>query len=413
MAEYGTFNYVVPYWNTSFSGDCPSQAAFPGNPPTTLYMNLTRTRYGSSLRNYKALLAAGSDATTNFAATRQTFNHKPHVAWHEYRTLKNGGCIYHRKRKAWWSGPLGPTTTTPTVAMNNAADNQARTAFYKKYESILTSFNGGVLLGELRETLHMIRNPAKAIRSALDAHVSELVKRKGLSTKRRLDHAGKAWLEYSFGIAPLVNDLDDAMGYLAKRRDQLSRDFISIGGHGESATNTTSVAESSALAHSFYIKYERRNKLVSTVRYRGAVRADVTGRGELNMSALGLAPRSFVPTLWELVPWSFAVDYFTNLGDVITSYSNGVAKLAWGCKTSRGYSDSECIGLGVRWSSGAAQTIEKGYIPGYARSVYTTVNRDKVTYVPIPDLAFELPGLGTKWINLAALAASRRTLGQR
>lgn len=411
MTIYGTFSQRVPKWDSRFSADCPSTAQLPASPPVTEYLTVSRSRSGSSLPNYKALIKSGNNATTNFVASEQTYKSSPMIAWSEYRTLKNGGCEYHRKRKAWWSGPLGASTAVPSVAMTNVADNRARTAFYKQYENALTSFSGGVALGELKETLHMIRNPAKALREAVGSYISVLEKgRKGKSQRSKADYLGKAWLEYSFGIMPLINDVDDAMSYFQKRRDQLSVDFIHISGHGEAKEVTCSVAESPAKASSFYFKYERRDATEISVNYKGAIRSDVTGTSTVCASALGLAPRSFVPTLWEVLPWSFAIDYFTNVGDVITAYSNGTAKLAWGCKTSRTFAEHKCFAHGMRWSSAEAQVIEHGFVPGFTRSTYKTVNRSKVSYVPLPDLQFEVPGLGSKWINLAALVASRKRM---
>lgn len=42
---------------------------------------------------------------------------------------------------------------------------------------------------------------------------------------------------------------------------------------------------------------------------------------------MGLTIQEFVPTVWELIPYSFVVDYFTNIGDVVNyAYS---ANLNW------------------------------------------------------------------------------------
>lgn len=421
MTAYGSFQERIPYWDESqvTHGDCrgggnaTTGGAFQSSPISPQYFVATRTRYGSSLPNYKALIANAQSATTGFAATQVALRISPCIIWMEFFTSGyRPTCQYHRKRKAWWSGPVYVANQKPSLALSQKADNRARTAFYKKYENVLTSFSGGTALGELRETLHMIRNPAISIRKALGLHVDGLVKRRNLSKGERLKAASDGWLEFQFGIAPLVNDVRDAVGYLEKRTKQLSQEVIPISADGQANDITCTMERSNLLDSAFYIWYERRASDTVSVRYSGAIKASVTGTSRVNASSLGLAPRNFVPTIWELIPWSFAIDYFTNVGDVITAYSNGIASLAWGSKTTRAVRQNDCVGWRPQWP-GLVIPVQQGFISGHFRSVNKLVSREQVAYVPLPDLAFELPGLGNKWVNLGALLASKRKLNQR
>jgi hypothetical protein len=44
---------------------------------------------------------------------------------------------------------------------------------------------------------------------------------------------------------------------------------------------------------------------------------------DLLSDMLGLHPRNLIPTLWEIMPWSWMIDYFSNVGDIVNSIANG------------------------------------------------------------------------------------------
>jgi hypothetical protein len=48
-----------------------------------------------------------------------------------------------------------------------------------------------------------------------------------------------------------------------------------------------------------------------------------------NWALFGFTPSEFVPTAWELMPWSFLVDYFTNIGDILTSSVTDTSSVRW------------------------------------------------------------------------------------
>jgi len=46
-----------------------------------------------------------------------------------------------------------------------------------------------------------------------------------------------------------------------------------------------------------------------------------------NWNLFGFQPSEFLPTAWELLPWSFLADYFSNIGDCLTAWSTVTDKV--------------------------------------------------------------------------------------
>jgi hypothetical protein len=159
----------------------------------------------------------------------------------------------------------------------------------------------------------------------------------------------------------------------------------------------------------FYVYNSLDNKVM--VRYRGAVVAENSPPSFPEQ--LGLSWSNLLPTVWELIPYSFLVDYFTNVGSVIDGISTGVVSLAWGCRSevreslSRISTELARVSLDTnpgqgRWSG----NVHGAGLIGQNRYV----NRQSVNVISlgIGDFQFKLPGVSTKWLNIGALADLRR-----
>jgi hypothetical protein len=69
------------------------------------------------------------------------------------------------------------------------------------------------------------------------------------------------------------------------------------------------------------------------IRYKGAVIAQVKGPSWQNDDLFGFNPQNFIPAAWELLPWSFLADYFTNIGDILTASIVSTKHLAYTNRT--------------------------------------------------------------------------------
>lgn len=394
------------YWN-QVSGAAAANWNYSGTPLyTTVICSDSHT--GSRLRNYKRLIARGMNATTPASGSLEEYRVTPATEF-VYGATTNTGTDSHRKAFAYWDMGLSSLPALPPTSELGDARNQAQMRFYKQLDEVMTAFQGGTFLVELRETLKMIRSPAKSLRSRFDDYITTLKKGRRGSSKQKKRFLADTWLEYSFGWAPLVNDLDEAASYLERRQDQLAQELVPVLGLGKAEFVTFSTRQSQtngALNIGATLRQYRR----STVVYAGAVSSRAAGSTLLTSASAGLSPRSFVPTLWEAAPWSFAIDYFSNVGDVISAWSNQNVGLSWGRHTEirDGYTDvyyQQC-----RPDSALVRVFSHSFTPGSGYARRRTFVRQPISFVPIPSFSFELPGFGTKWLNIAALVDGRRRL---
>lgn len=306
------------------------------------------------------------------------------------------------------NGP--PTPVTPSFP---SLDVRARIDFLQKCRSARRRFQGGVFLGELREAINMIARPGAALRRGIGAYLADaknVVRRYHYTDRGRI--LTKTWLEYSYGWRPLFRDIDSGMRALAAT-DHIVPDIIvgvaSDEGGSNPVSRSTLASGGNTIGTALF-----REKTRGSVRYLGCVAWESTNRAqEWESPKWGLTLSDFVPTVWELIPYSFIVDYFSNVGQVIDASSFGVVSLRWGVR-------SQLLNSSIQM--GRQSSSFYGLSPS-AKPIYSTVNlslsqlsswsfsRTLITSVSVGlnDLRFRVPGVSDwrKWANLAALAIDK------
>lgn len=126
----------------------------------------------------------------------------------------------------------------------------------------------------------------------------------------------------------------------------------------------------------------------------------------------GLDFRNLVLAGWELTPWSFLIDYFVNVGDLLDAALSSTTNVVWANRTS--VQDTQLTFTGeyrVRHGGGANPRWENVLLTSSIdrrKLEHKTVTRAKLTpsdLLSIP-LVFTIPGAdSTKWYNMAALCA--------
>jgi hypothetical protein len=317
---------------------------------------------------------------------------------------KNFNIMLWRNRQG--TGCTFPVLPSPGYLDITKAKNLAKKKFINKARSAQTAILGGVVLGELRETLRMIRNPAKLFRNGLDSY-HEAVQRhfKKHGRKSAGKFAADQWLQNSFGWQPLIRDIEDgARGVARLECERLGiQPIIAYGRDAKVLSLIDQISENPA--PTYYVN--KREWQENLVIYRGAVRVRTASDSPALMAAqnFGFTARDFVPTVWELIPYSFLVDYFTNIGDILDAWSFGSGSISWSCETVIQRVRYEAKAHSPQW------TVQDGYvsqgrtfIPGSTSSWRKSVNRGEPGSF-IPDFEWNLPDISSKkWLNLAALA---------
>jgi len=205
---------------------------------------------------------------------------------------------------------------------------------------------------------------------------------------RKLDlrRGSSDYLEYIFGWVPLVNDIQGAFGVLG----QVFPDPRFIKGTATSYNPDTTSTVGPAYAY---------DRIVSNVHYR---RVTVSGQAIVTNENLWLANRLGLLNLpgvaWDLIPWSFVVNMFTNMGQMVNSLTDFVGVDITQSSETRS-------GITTRTDSCFAGKVVPPQYPtsGSATSVVYQIKKERVLGLPRPKFQFRSPDLDA---GLAAIAIS-------
>jgi hypothetical protein len=260
-------------------------------------------------------------------------------AWRD--KLKNGtdASNYYRRSDASWSTrhatvtvrfPDLSQTTTGFSSFNGGhpgfspTDNTLRdialSRVKRRINSLSQSYQALIPLAEIRELHGLIGGITHFTTDAVKA-LLEIKRTKGRSALR---FAQKSWLLYSFGVKPMLADIHDAVqsmwNYLTKaeRHDRvqgtMSKDWLSQT-NGQVAGVVFVPLDYSAEAH-HYLSY----------RFVAGWKFLVRSSNDYSVyKQLGLTVPAIIPALWELTPYSWVIDYFTTVGDLLEDIFVGQA----------------------------------------------------------------------------------------
>lgn len=384
----------------------------------------THSRTGVSLPNWRAIIKSGGDATTSFDGTKQHYSAETGYAWSEswnnlgkYQRNLYESSGYPYLVENW--GDLSPMWIP--ADLEDEANNHALRNIHKRIRETRTKMQGGVFLGELRETIRMVKSPFKAIRDKTELYLRNLqFRRKGLvqlpnrrKAKALKDVLSETWLEYRFGVLPLAMDLDDAMSAYLQTVTKQRQIRVSATGR---ADRITIYPPAGAAFGQVPVIQDKRKLYTTSVRYKVGLSFKTDSEMTPQMwkrQAFGFTLENFVPTVWEIIPWSFLVDYFTNIGDILNAASTDLSNVTYICKTVRKSTEvhlSESVDVaGIK--AGAGQLfISAGGSGGKIKQISSTVKRRRLTTLGVPSFSVSLPSSPIQWANMAALATLRAKL---
>jgi hypothetical protein len=369
-------------------------------------------RSGSSRPGWRQIISARGDASTG-------------LLFEKWDVQKSGGSI----QDGWSRIDLGPPhpsyswsltgdLVTPVIPSWNVdsivakCSNIAETQFLQKLAQKQTSFHGGVFLGEIRQAVRAIRSPLTALRVSFDRYlhkVSLYKRRRGRNTVREINRAiAGTYLEAVFGWEPLVSDIDDAMRASARRLTYLPPvDHVQAKASDSGAREDTP-SEFYIGAGSGYISFKVMTEYEVSVSFKGGF-FESSSFGGISTD-FGVGVRNFVPTVWELIPWSFVADYFINVGDCLEALSASTSALFYVTKGTKRTVRAYYVPTDTHFNQQGVYPYVIGNRSaslGTCSVSHVIVQRNAVIPSQLaPSLAFSCPGLFSKQsLNLAALAA--------
>lgn len=374
-------------------------------------------RTGADNPLYKSTINRGADATNSLAVSVQNVHFDPG----ELRAVWQSKTVNRHRLgkviKTTWLNNVVPNSHSklPDVWFADSVSNAALIGIIKKIRKFETSdFAGPTFVGELRETLSMLRSPLKALRLKTglftDLSMRILRDKQARGGRFKPDPWGKVlsdtYLEWTFGAAPLIADISAIVELFIEKRTRafgkglkrLSYRFTDD--YNKSMAALTGTWEGTDVVLPInQVEHVRCSRQYVVWIDQDLFFADDALDWLSSASKFDLG--EIIPTAWELMPWSFLIDYWTNIGDVM------------GCSFdfNRNVAIAKLTGF---------DTVTMYYVPNEPKSTFarawtvkpltytsqnTTVTRNKVSRLGFPQLDVSLPSLG-QFQNMAALMRS-------
>lgn len=400
-------------------------------PVVGVYPLLSYVRTGTNNPNHRQQILLGQNASTGMTVdVNEVEFDRPFTTYFWYSTNPYNSPHYTRttgELHPYWSNGI----YNGSLDWESSELQRASLSFLKRIREADRKFQAGVFFGEIVPTIRMLVRPFDSLRDGIKDYFRAVHKRgRGSSGNRLRRIIGDTWLEFAFGWQPLLADIKDASAAAIDIYANLRRERItSADGSLESATRTLDVESVVNLV--YYNVYSTRLLSYSVRLYGNLNPLPGADKGIPYLKRIAdqsnFRLNAFIPTVWELIPYSFLVDYFTNIGDVLAAYSTDLSELAW-CSMVEKREASVQKSYEINHYKQYVGTV--GYPPGQERTPppltkmvisgqggATTIRRKSIIRwqfgaITYPGLRFELPMSDKKFANMGALLlGSRRYRG--
>lgn len=366
---------------------------------------------GASPPTWKQDIKVGRDATSSLEGVRYRVERRD--TYETNYVYKPNPCI----RGAGF-GHLDLVFPSPSFTDSTNADMAARSDLLKAFIDLQRSFAGASALVEFRDTVGMLKSPVKALFSKserLAVQAALVARRARLNTRhaeealrRASEELGSLWLGWAWGVKPLLSDISDINLAISERFGSSEAPGIKttrIDGSGvdEQFVSAGSLQLVPLYAGNYGVyQLQGRQTRSLSVRYAAGIRSYPAAPGGV-ATTFGFDPFDFLPAVWEGVPWSHIIDYFTGVGEQLDAMRYALASPTWGFRTVRNVVTRTDGSLIVKPQTN--YTVRA--LGGHCTTSATFVSRSRLGQLPVPIFHFKLPSFG-QWVNVGALATQGR-----
>jgi len=183
----------------------------------------TNTQVGQSNKLWKIQVAAGLDATTDYSADYINYSQRPAFQYAQQKMINKTAPFDIAWSWNWTSSyaaysdfPGAPSAMNRNTSEESKLRSRAAAKFNTRAKQVVTEFGGVMFLGELAETLRMIRTPMAGLVRHVDDYLDN-VKRYMYYAKRRLTpqqierDLNDLYLSFAYGWKPFLMDMHDAV----------------------------------------------------------------------------------------------------------------------------------------------------------------------------------------------------------
>lgn len=300
--------------------------------------------------------------------------------------------------------------SNPSGSVITSVDNRAKRKFLDAYERIHSSFEAGQDIGEYKQTLESVIHPMKSLKEGMIHYLSSLkkVKHKNRKSPKSLPKIlSDTYLEFHFGWQPLADDVASLIADAGRYR------FPQYPINATAADTYQGDIQSRSFGGGFGPSLTQKYKSTGTyfVRYKGVVRSNSDRSGVISQAqALRLTPRDWLPTAWDLLPYSWIADYFVNVGDILQGLAFCSADLVWGCYTTRIIKQVHYNGPTLDPFVPTVDTVSHSESVQGGSSTFVDRHVTRSTFAPVdlvPSLEFRVPLSKYPFLNMGALLLQR------
>lgn len=400
---------------------------------TDFIRSYSQTKSGSKVEDWKSKIAQGLNASSDYTLDRcSVIESRPGVLLNTYSiypewAYQDKYAPYHHVVTGYYDVLTKPDHLVVDLAKPRA---ESLSKIYKKIESEQQRMNSLATLAEFGDVVRQFGKPFDAIIDLTNRRLNRLALEakglKGSTAFRKVKFAeivASTWLEYSFGLAPLIDDTKAAAEALArfdyeKSGEQRFRSRVVSREASRSVVHTVDNFLTLS-APSQYFKLQRIKKIETEFRVQYVVGLDATpvaafGSNERLLGLLGFTPANFITAAWEVVPWSWLVDYFFNVQQILSAAVTNTSKVNWVNKTETYVTvrtlEWPCMvkETNANWATQKYYSSASGGL-GYDKVRRTTMTRSTNISLGVPPLTVSNPFEDyNKLANMAAVLISRR-----
>ena len=306
------------------------------------------------------------------------------------RTLKHNMSYYQK------TTPQGHFVTPPSlgvVTSNEPEIVKARDDLYNQcYARLWNRIKGdtaslGVSITQWKDSWRMIKLANDRIFSYAHDAALEAVRRNRNGKRLKKERASDVFLEYQFGWAPLLGDIVSA----AKAMVQCDPS----GWYSGRGNSTVTLPDGTMTST------RKETGRVAIVRRCLSAKAEVSNPNLWLLNQLGLVNPAVIA--WDKIPWSFVVNEFVNVNQILNSFSND-----WGLHLSQ-ISDTTTTQLFDNvWMSNGYPPSHPFYVYGSSSAMQKFKSRALLATLPRPDINVHLPRVSmTKGLIASSLATQQ------
>jgi hypothetical protein len=393
-------------------------------------VKMTGSRSGTKLDNWKEIIRNGGNATTPYISDRTSMltmeKGSGSAILQDWDPVKQQ--VYTVTEKYDGFVQAESTNLSHLSVTLPTSEATALTKIYKKIESMQSQLNSPAVLAEGLDVIRQFGAPFSAIIDLTNRRLNRLeLERRGLkgsTSFKRIKWAqivASSYLEYSFGLKPLISDTEDLAKALARWQYEAT---------GESRTRTRAVgrgidevtdAYTVQRAHGMGLVFDvtTRTHTEHRVQYIAGLDASAMaafGSNDRLLQLCGFNPANWIPAAWEVVPWSWLFDYFFNIQDILQSGVTSTAGVKWISKAVTQVTTREIYATLNQGLSRERAMQTYGYVYGYSGSgspsslkrIRTTLSRSVPLSLGIVPLTVSYPTDMKKYANMVAVLFSRK-----